>query len=244
MLLTILAFLSLISAVSLVGVLGFVVKAKKLDRWVVVLVPFAAGTLLGDSFVHLLPHSFEEQSSLAVSGAVTVGFLVFFGLEKVLLWRHCHRVNCEEHQHQIGTLSLVADGLHNFIDGMLVAGSFLASPSLGLATSLAVVAHELPQEIGDFAILIHSGYSKKKAIFSNFLFSLSALAGGLTVYLLREARFGFDWLLPFTAGGFIYIAASGLIPQLHEFNEKRVLLSQFVGLVLGFGVMFGLALLE
>lgn len=244
MFLTVILVLGLVSLVSFVGVLTLGLKVKKIQALVSLLVPFAAGALLGDAFVHLLPHAFAHDHGSGPALAVIVGFLLFFILEKVLFWRHCHRVGCKEHINQVGPLSLVGDGLHNFIDGVIIGASFLESVELGITTSVAVLAHEIPQEIGDFAILIHAGYSRGRAIWFNFLTSLTALAGGLIILLVGSGAEWLDLLLPLTAGGFVYIAASGLVPQLQKEKRAGQLILQVVMLSLGIGIMFLLLGLE
>ena len=244
MYLTVILVLGLVSLVSFVGVLTLGLKVKKVQTLISLLVPFAAGALLGDAFVHLLPHSFAHDHGPGSSLAVVAGFLIFFGLEKILFWRHCHRVECEDHISQVGPLSLAGDSLHNFIDGVLIGASFLESTELGVSTSVAVLAHELPQEIGDFAVLIHAGYSRARAIWFNFLTSLTAIAGGLFVLLSGAEAVWLDKLLPLTAGGFIYIAASGLIPQLQKEKRAGSLVIQVLMLTAGIGVMFLLLGLE
>lgn len=238
------AVLFLVSAISFIGLVVLAWRPKKSARLISLLVPFAAGSLLGDAFVHLLPHAFEEYGHLTVSAGVVGGFFLFFVLEKVLLWHHCHNIDCEEHLSQIGALSLVADGLHNFIDGVIVAASFRHSWGLGLTTSLAVVAHEIPQEIGDFIILLHAGHTRRRALVYNFLSSLSALIGGGVVLAFQANSHWLGWLLPFTAGGFVYLAASGLIPQIQQEEKTGRLLEGMIGLGLGFGIMFLLLGLE
>jgi zinc and cadmium transporter len=166
----------LISLISLVGLFTFSFKKKLLEKLLSFLVAFAAGGLLGDAFVHLLPYSLIEITSPVVwSGLILIGLLAFFVLEKFLKWRHCHNLECSEHQKEVGTMNLVADAFHNFIDGVVISASFLTSLSLGWTTTLAVALHELPQEIGDFAVLIHTGFSRPRALFFNFLSALTAL---------------------------------------------------------------------
>jgi len=235
----------LISLISLVGLLTLSLKKTLLKKLITFLVAFAAGALLGDALIHLIPHSLEESGSgLVVSVAVLTGFLLFFILEKFLKWRHCHDVDCAEHRHELGTMNLVADGLHNFIDGALVAASFLTSVPIGIATSLAVGLHEIPQEIGDFAILIHSGFTRKKALIFNFASALTAVLGVVLVLLINQVGEVSHFLLPLTAGGFVYVAASGLIPQLHKETKPRKSAAQLLGLVLGMSIMAILTVLE
>jgi len=147
--------------------------------------------------------------------------LTFFILEKIVHWRHCHLPTAADHPHPVGLMNLVGDSLHNFIDGMVIAGSFLISPALGLATVIAVVSHEIPQELGDFAILIYAGYSQAKALFYNFISAALSIIGALFALAVGGRLEGFtNFIIPFTAGGFIYIAASDLFPELKKDNER------------------------
>ena len=160
----------IVSLVSLLGLVFVSLKPKTLEKLLFVLVSFATGTLLGDAFLHLLPETIERIGfSLEVSLAVLTGILLFFVLEKFISWRHCHVPTSKDHPHSLGWMNLMGDGFHNFIDGMIIAGSFLVSPALGLSTTFAVLLHEVPQEIGDFGILIYSGFSRTKAIVFNFI---------------------------------------------------------------------------
>ena len=203
-----------------------------------VLVSFATGTLLGDAFLHLLPETIERIGfSLEVSLAVLTGILLFFVLEKFISWRHCHVPTSKDHPHSLGWMNLMGDGFHNFIDGMIIAGSFLVSPALGLSTTFAVLLHEIPQEIGDFGILIYSGFSRTKAIVFNFISALAALLGAILVLSWGQSQLTI-LIVPFTAGGFIYLAGSDLIPELHKETEIKKSLLQFAGLLAGIGLMF------
>lgn len=236
---------SLISLISMVGVFTLAISRKVLEKIILFLVAFAAGGLLGDVFIHLIPNLGQESGfSLFVSGLILAGFLVFFAFEKFLNWRHCHEVDCRKHQQNLGTMNLVADGLHNFIDGAMIAASFLVSPAVGIATSLAVILHEIPQEIGDFAVLIHSGFTRRKALFYNLLSALTAFLGAILVLFTQQTGKISQFLLPLTAGSFLYIAAADLIPQLHQERELKRSAFQFIGLLLGMAVMVLLLLLE
>jgi len=236
----------LVSLLSFTGVLFLALQAEKLKKILLFLVSFAAGGLLGDAFLHLLPAAVEAMGfGLEVSLAVLAGLLVFFVLEKFIAWRHCHIPTSKEHPHPLALMNLVGDGFHNFMDGMVIAASFLAGLPLGIATTLAVIFHEIPQEIGDFGVLLHGGFSRKKALFFNFLSALTAFAGVFFTFLLG-ARFVYlsQLLIPFTAGGFLYIAGSDLIPELHKETQLAKSLLQMLGLILGIGVMIILLLNE
>jgi len=236
----------LISLVSLIGILTLSLRKDRLSELTLFLVSFAVGGLFGDAFIHLLPESFQESGmNLSVSLYVILGILIFFVLEKFLRWRHCHIPTSEEHMHPLATINLVGDAVHNLIDGMLVAASYMVSLPIGIATTLAVIMHEIPQEIGDFGVLIHAGLSVKKALAFNLFSALTAMLGAILVIVLGSEIEGFSLsLLPITAGGFLYIAGSDLIPELH--HELKVLRSllQFVMILLGVGVMALLVVLE
>lgn len=230
--------IAVVSLLSLIGVFTLLLKRLALSKIISFLVSFAAGGLLGDTFLHLLPEVVEKDGfSLKASSGLLLGILLFFILEKFISWRHCHVPTSSHHPHPVGMMNLVGDGLHNFIDGMVIVSSFLVSTKLGLATSLAVILHEIPQEIGDFGVLLHAGFSRKKALIFNFLSAATAFLGGLIVLRFQNPS---DFLIPFTAGGFIYIAGSDLIPELHKETAPRKSLVQLGGLILGIGVMFGL----
>ena len=236
----------LVSLLSFTGVLFLALQAEKLKKILLFLVSFSAGGLLGDAFLHLLPEAVETMGfNLEVSLAVLAGLLVFFVLEKFIAWRHCHIPTSREHPHPLALMNLVGDGFHNFMDGMVIAASFLVGLPLGIATTLAVIFHEIPQEIGDFGVLLHGGFSKKKALFFNFLSASTAFAGVFFTFLLGVKFIHLTRLLiPFTAGGFLYIAGSDLIPELHKETQLAKSLWQMLGLILGIGVMMILLLNE
>jgi zinc and cadmium transporter len=190
-------------------------------------VSFATGALLSVSFVGLIPHALEEVGSEnfhTLSITILGGLMFFFVLEKLVLWRHCHHDDCEghvdvhAHRHKsAGTLILVGDSVHNFVDGILIAAAFLTDIHLGVVTALAVTTHEIPQEVGDFAILLQSGFSRKKAILYNVISSLATLVGGLLAYFwLEDFQPLLPYILAFAAASFIYIAVADLIPTLHK----------------------------
>lgn len=235
----------LVSLLSFVGVLFLAIKKEKLQKILLFLVSFAAGGLLGGAFLHLLPEAAEEGFNLGIALAVLVGLLAFFVLEKFISWRHCHIPTSEEHPHPLAFMNLVGDSFHNLTDGVVIAASFLTNLSLGMATTIAVIFHEIPQEIGDFGVLIHGGFSKKKALFFNFVSALAAIIGAiLTLFLGGKFISLVHLLVPFTAGGFIYIAGSDLIPELHKETNLAKSLVQMLGLILGIGVMFILLFIE
>jgi len=235
MLLLIIASSFLISLIAFVGVVSLAIKDEVLDRILLYLVGFAAGALIGGAFLHLLPETVERSTSMNVFLALSFGFFLFFLLEK-LVWRHCHKGKCEVHP--FAYVNLIGDGVHNFIDGLVMAASFLSNIQLGIVTSFAVAFHEIPQEIGDFGVLVYGGLGKSKALILNFFAGLMVIVGGLVGYFLQSyIGESMIFILPFAAGGFIYIAASDLIPELHkEVNPRRSLVS-FAVFLLGFAFM-------
>lgn len=211
--------------------------------WVPMLVSYAVGALLGAVFLEILPHAFELTRSIhAMAATVLVGILLFFTLEKLVLWRHCHGDECEvhgvadtHHDHgRSGMMIMVGDTFHNFVDGILIAAAFLADVQLGVVTSLAIIAHEIPQEVGDFLILLHSGYSRGKAFAFNLLSSFATLAGGLLAYFaLRSMQAWVPYLLGIAAASMIYVAVADLIPGLHKRPELRATVHQVTLIALG-----------
>jgi zinc and cadmium transporter len=212
------------------------------------LVSFATGTLLGAALLGLLPHALAGVAGTdthAIPLAVLLGLLGFFLLEKLVLWRHCHADHCEVHvpdehdhapQRSTGTMILIGDGLHNFLDGVLIAGAFLTDIHLGIVTSLAVAAHEIPQEVGDFAILLHSGFTRGRAFLYNMLTSLTTVVGGvLAWFALQETEAVLPYILAVAASSFIYIAVADLIPTLHRRVEGKATAQQVV--LIAFGVL-------
>jgi len=227
------------SLVSLIGILFFKVPINKLEKAIMFLVSLSAGTLLGDSFLHLLPESVESlENGMVIWAGVLGGIILFFILEKIICWRHCHIPTSESHIHSVGKMNLIGDALHNLIDGMILAGSFMVDFNLGIVTTIAVISHEIPQEIGDFGVLIHAGYTVKRALFFNFLSALASILGAVIIMVLGYKIVGLtDIILPITAGGFIYIAASDLIPELKKEVTINKTLKQLLGIFLGLGFM-------
>ena len=205
------------------------------------------GALLGDVFLHIIPHVSEEHGFTTKIGVYfLLGVLLFFALEKFVNWHHCHSV---DHHHKIKPLAytnLVGDGFHNFLDGVIIVSSFMVSVPVGIATTLAVLFHEIPQEVGDFGVLLYAGFSRKKALLLNFASALVAVLGGLVALLLIDYIQGIEIvLLAFAGGGFIYIAGSDLIPELHKESCSRCKASyQFAFIVLGLAVMAALLIIE
>ena len=237
-----------VSLISLIGILTLSVNIKKLRYVLIYLISFSAGTLLGDAFIHLLPEAIENFGlTLNISLSILSGIILFFILEKIIHWQHCHGTITENHHiHPFAYMNLVGDALHNFLDGIIIAASYLISVPAGVATTLAVIFHEIPQEIGDFGVLIHGGFSKSKALAVNFLSALFAVLGAiLTLWLGSTIQNLESILVPLAIGGFIYIASSDLIPQLHKHADtigKSLL--QLLTFILGIAVMVALLILE
>ena len=218
-------------------------------HWMGLLVSYAIGALLGAVFLNILPEAIEAGSSAAaVSGTVLAGILLFFTLEKLLLWRHCHHHHCEAHEPDAhgrsGTMIMVGDTFHNFVDGVIIAASFLTDINLGIVTALAIIAHEIPQEVGDFLILLHSGYGKAQALYVNLLSSLAMLAGGvLSYFTLQSVQSVVPTLLALAASSMIYVAVADLIPGLHKRTQLRDTLQQVALIALGIGTIFLIGIL-
>ena len=222
------------------GVLSAVAAALALAlrrSWIPTLVSFAIGALLGAAFLEVIPHAFEHGEPHTVAGAILGGILVFFLLEKLLLWRHSHDHDEHSHTHdhgRSGALIVIGDTIHNFLDGILIAAAFLQDTQLGIITALAIVAHEIPQEVGDFVILLNSGYSKAKAFCMNVLSSAATLVGGVLGYFALQVVQGWTpVLLGFVAASMIYVAVADLIPGLHRRPELRATVSQSLLIMLG-----------
>jgi len=236
-----------VSAISIFGALALLfLKPDLLKKLLIFLVSFSAGALLGGAFFHLLPEILEENGLNQRTGVLLfLGILIFFVLEKFVRWRHCHRLDCEEHSHHLATMNLVGDGLHNFLDGLIIAASYLTSLPLGLATTLAIIFHEIPQEIGDFGVLLHSGLNKGRAILYNLLSAFLAVMGTVIGLIFGQASTGFSAnVLPIAAAAFIYIATADLMPELHKEAALKKSLWQIVIFVFGAALMYVFAIME
>lgn len=236
------------SLISFVGTLSLFFKEKFLNKILLVLVAFSAGALLGGAFLHLLPEAVETagvENILKVFVFVLVGFCLFYILEEFIKWHHHHSTSHskEECIRPFSYLILFSDGLHNFLDGLIIAGSFVVSPISGVATTIAVALHEIPQELGDFGVLVYGGLTKSKALLFNFLSALLAVLGGLVGFFLAE-KIGFNivYLLPFAAGNFIYIACSDLIPEIKKDFAPAKALGYFCVFILGILLMLTMKL--
>ncbi|MFH0873881.1 MAG: ZIP family metal transporter [Candidatus Komeilibacteria bacterium] len=243
----------IVSLISLIGVLTIRFKGKTMKRVVLFLVYMSVGALFGDTFIHLLPEAYANNPRSLTSLAIIGGLLLFFILEKILKWRHSHEVDEPHHpQHQntpgiepYAYTVIAGDALHNFIDGLLIAASFLINPTTGIATTIAVVAHEIPQEFGDYAILLHTGMRRGQALLWNFLSALTAIIGSFIPFIFVGQQESFVALLiPITAGGFIYIAGSDLLPELKKQTRLRDTLAQVFAILSGVVIMLVLLLLE
>jgi len=232
----------IVSAISFVGVATLMVNKEKLEKFLMYFVSFSVGALLGDVFIHIIPEISGESGFKAQSGLLILGGIVFFFIiEKFVNWHHCHHV---EHTHKIKPMAytnLIGDGLHNFLDGVIIAASFMVSLPVGIATTVAVVLHEVPQEIGDFGVLLYAGFSRTKALLFNFLSASLAIFGAVLTLLIAARAEAFSLIvLALAAGGFIYIAGSDLIPELHRDFKWRSSVWQLLMLVVGIAVMWGL----
>lgn len=245
----------IVSVVSFAGLVTLALREAALKRIVFVLVGLATGALFGDALIHLIPEALESGIGEVGAGvAVMTGILLFFALEKFLYWHHCHGAHEESgdtltaHDHApkpLGALVLSADFVHNAIDGVIIGASFLVSTEVGIATTLAVILHEIPQEIADFGILIHAGWTRGKALLWNFFSALSAFLGVGVVFLVGER---IENLVPlataFTAGAFLYIAGSDLVPEMHKTEGFGRTVIQILAVALGFGIMLLLTAIE
>ncbi|MDP3699101.1 MAG: ZIP family metal transporter [Nanoarchaeota archaeon] len=248
----------IVSLVSLLGAIYLVLSEKKLHKFLLLLVGLSAGTLMGGAFLHLLPEAVEERGfTLAVSFSALGGVLIFFLLEKLIHAHHCetmpdqhaylhHQPHMHVHKSQhIGILTLCGDGLHNLLDGLVIAGAYFVSVPAGVATTIAVVLHEVPQEIADFGVLLYAGFSKWKALFYNFLSAATAILGAVIGLILGARSEAFVlFVLPFAAGGFMYIAGSNLIPELHKECGWKESILHLLAFVVGIALMWGILLLE
>lgn len=238
-----------VSLVSLIGVLTLSLKQDFLRRTLFLLISLAAGALLGDAFIHIIPEAFEEANTTLVSILVLAGILTFFGLEKFLHWHHSHGDDeySPDHAriHPVGHLVIASDAVHNLIDGLAIGAAFIVGPEVGIATALAIALHEIPQEIGDFGLLIHAGFSRMKALLLNFASALTSFVGLGLAFVLAEVSAGIAPLIAaFAAGNFIYIALADIVPELQKTKGARNALLQFAVIVLGLVAMTLLLSLE
>lgn len=243
------AFLSVIgvSLLSLLGMLFFLVEEKMIRGALLYAVSFSTGALLGDVFIHMIPDMAADAASFPYKmPVILVGILFSFAMEKIIHWRHCHSFPDQDHDHHhhVGVMSAMGEGVHNFIDGVVIAASFLASVPIGISTTLAVVFHEIPHEIGNFAVLLHSGFGRGKALLFNVLSASAAILGTLCVFAFNGSHAFSDQLLPFAAGNLLYIAGSDLIPELHKETRWNRSVVQLAFLMAGMVLMYVILALE
>lgn len=227
----------IVSLISFIGVLTLLLKENLLRKITIIFVSLSAGTLIGGAFLHLIPEALEKYSSSNIFIYTLFGFLLFFIIEKLLHWHHCHDGKCKVHT--FAYMNLIGDGIHNFLDGLIIAAGFLTDINLGIATTTAIALHEIPQEISDFGVLIHGGFKKSKALFINFISALLAILGGLVGYLLYNFMGSIVIiLLPLAAGGFIYIGASDLIPEIKKEIKPKIFITNIIIFILGLLMMY------
>jgi len=229
----------LMSAIALVGSVTLVLRETTLKKILLPLVSFAAGSLLGGALFHMIPASLISLPAMTTFGWVALGFLIFFGLEQFLHWHHCHRAYAECKK-PLTYLILIGDGLHNFLGGLSIAGVFLVDIRLGIAAWIAAVANEVPQELGDFGVLIHGGWNKRTALLFNLFSGLTFLVGGLVAYV-ASLQIEVRWLVPLAAGNFLYIAASDLVPEVNKAHSFKANLIHFVVFSAGLSLLFAIA---
>ncbi len=243
-----------VSLISLIGVTALSLGDKILQKIILFLVSFSVGAMFGDVFYHLLPEIIESGPlgfTTRTATIILIGILTFFILEKFLHWQHTHSSHGKDHHHDkkcietYAKVNLYGDALHNFIDGAIIAGSYLTSIPLGIATTTAVILHEIPQEFGDFGVLLHGGFTKIKAITMNFLSAITAIVGAVFVLAIgaQDSRLTMT-IIPFTIGGFLYIAGSDLLPELRKEPAVWKTIVQFIAIILGITVMRALLLIE
>lgn len=220
--------------IALAGVIFFIFPKKSLNKILIILVSFSAGALIGGAIFHLIPEAITEISLAYTFVLLTSGFILFLFLEIFLHWHHCHESPCP---HPFTKLIVYGDAIHNFIDGLIIAGAFILSIPLGILTSFLIILHELPQEIGDFGVLVYGGFGKKKALFYNFLAQLTAVLGGLIGYFFIHSDKYAAFLLPVAAGGFLYISINDLIPEIFKEKSIKKIILNLLALILGILVL-------
>ena len=223
-----------VSLISLVGILFFNIGKRRMDALLFFLISFSAGTLLGAAFFDLLPESIGSIDAALALEFTFGGVVVAFAIEKIIHWHHHHAGSAKEHEHPLGMLTLVGDGVHNFFDGVAISAAFLVNVPLGITTTIAIAFHEIPQEIGDYGLLLYSGYSRTKALLFNLLSAFTAIAGGVIFYFFSGMVEHVEaYALAFTAGMFIYISAADLFPELHKEKKAKNSALQLSLIVLG-----------
>ena len=232
--------------VSLLAFLGILVLVfRDVEKIIPILISLAVGALYGDAFIHLIPESFKNGQNHLASVAVLAGLFVFFVLEKFLGWQHEHSAPRKKKIHPVGYMNLIADSGHNFVDGVVIGASYLVSIQLGLATTLAVVLHEIPHELSNFGILLYAGFSKSRALLFNFMSACFAILGTVVaLYVGSELKDFSVLMVPFTAGGFIYIAGTDLLPELQKEKKAAKSIVQMISVAAGVGLMALLLIFE
>lgn len=244
----------IVSLISLIGLVVISLKDALLKKIIFFLIPLAVGALLGDAFIQLIPNAIEQSTNNSVTSLYIIfGIMTFFILEKYLYIHHEHSVpihvsgknNGKTIKKPVGKLILVSDGFHNFIDGIIIGVSYLISIPVGIATTISIILHEIPQEMADFGILLYSGYTRKQALFYNFLSALTAVVGVFVVFALGDLfKSLLSFFIPFAAGIFIYIASADLIPELHKRKSMRGTLIELSAMFLGIFIIYILLFLE
>ncbi len=236
----------LVSLASVIAAIPLLLKKKVSQELLIILMSISVGTLLGSVFIHFLPEATSHKYTLGLAIYILAGFLTFFLIEKGIHWHHnkkCEKQNAHSHAYHIAPINLIGDGVHNFIDGLVIAGSYIVSIPLGIAATISIILHELPQEIADFGILLYSGISKTKALFFNFLSALTSVLGAI-VGILLSSKFDLGpFIIPFASGIFLYIAASNLVPELHRQCGLKDTMFHTLAIILGIGLMIALVFL-
>lgn len=231
------ASVAIVSLISFVGVFTMPLKPETVGRAMTLAVAFATGSLLGAAFFDVLPEAFKDGGDSMLS-YVFLGMMIFFAMERYIHWNHCHTASCEKHYHPMTYLNIIGGAFHNFVDGAVIAASFLVSIPLGVVTTFAIIAHEIPQEMGDFAILIRGGFSRRNAQLFNFLSALTAFLGaGVTYLFSKEIENVIPMILAIAGGGFIYLATADLIPEIHKETESKNVAIQSVAFVSGISII-------
>lgn len=233
----------IVSSGSLIGIFTLSLNQHRLNKILMLLVSLSAGSLMGGAFLHLFPEAIETLGSEQAFRTALIAYILFFIIESFLHWHHCHDNECETHS--FGYMNLIGDSVHNFIDGLIIAGSFMTDFNLGIITSLAVAMHEIPQEIGDFGVLLHAGFKTKKALMLNFIVALMIIPGSIVGFILSSSISDIiPHLLPFAAGGFLYISSTDLVPQLRDQNSLKKSLSNLILFIVGLMLMLSLKFIE
>ncbi|MBI2053996.1 MAG: ZIP family metal transporter [Candidatus Staskawiczbacteria bacterium] len=233
----------LVSLISFIGIFTLSLNEKILKKLLFYFVALAVGGLMGDAFLHLLPEATEEFGNGNAFVFALAGFFLFLMVEKIIHWRHCHESDCKVHTFVY--MNLIGDAIHNFIDGIIIAVSFAISFKIGVASTIAIILHEIPQEVGDFGVLMHGGFGRKKALLFNFLTAITSVLGGIFgFYLLFLVEPLSKYLLAFAAGGFLYIAATDLIPEIQKENNIKKSSLNYAVIFLGIIAMYLLKFLE